>query len=67
MPDTTDGTTPRWTMLLSPVPREGFAANPGAFSKGGVWLDQYYYGKYRGYNTGSSKVGSKADKLRGRA
>jgi hypothetical protein len=24
-----------------------------------VWLDQYYYGKYRGYNAGSSKVGSK--------
>jgi len=25
-----------------------------------VWLDQYYYGKYRGHNAGSSKVGSKA-------
>lgn len=59
MPDTTDGETPRWTMLLSPVPREGFAANPGAFSRSGAWLDQYYYGKYRGYNAGSSKVGSK--------
>lgn len=59
MPDTADGTTPRWTMLLSPVPREGFAANPGAFKRSGVWLDQYYYGKYRGYNAGSSKVGSK--------
>lgn len=60
MPDTSDGTTPRWTMLLSPVPRDGFAANPGAFRRSGVWLDQYYYGKYRGYNAGSSKVGSKA-------
>ena len=60
MPDTADGTTPRWTMLLSPVPRDGFAANPGAFSRSGVWLDQYYYGKYRGHNAGSSKVGSKA-------
>jgi len=60
MPDVSDGTTPRWTMLLSPVPRDGFAANPGAFSRAGVWLDQYYYGKYRGYNAGSSKVGSKA-------
>jgi len=60
MPDTTDGTTPRWTMLLSPVPREGFASNPGAFSRSGAWLNQYYYGKYRGYNAGSSKVGSKA-------
>jgi len=60
MPDVADGTTPRWTMLLSSVPREGFASNPGAFSKGGVWLDKYYYGKYRGYNAGSSKVGSKA-------
>lgn len=59
MPDTTDGTTPRWTMLLSPVPRDGFAANPGAFKRSGVWLDQYYYGKYRGHNAGSSKVGSK--------
>lgn len=60
MPDVADGTTPRWTMLLSSVPRDGFAANPGAFSRSGVWLDQYYYGKYHGYNAGSSKVGSKA-------
>lgn len=60
MPDVSDGTTQRWTMLLSPVPRDGFAANPGAFKRSGVWLDQYYYGKYRGYNAGSSKVGSKA-------
>lgn len=60
MPDVSDGTTPRWTMLLSPVPREGFASNPGAFSRSGAWLNQYYYGKYRGYNAGSSKVGSKA-------
>ena len=59
MPDVADGTTPRWTMLLSPVPREGFASNPGAFSRSGAWLNQYYYGKYRGYNAGSSKVGSK--------
>jgi len=59
MPDVSDGITPRWTMLLSPVPRDGFAANPGAFKRSGVWLDQYYYGKYRGYNAGSSKVGSK--------
>ena len=59
MPDTADGTTPRWTMLLSPVPREGFTANAGAFKRSGEWLDQYYYGKYRGYNAGSSKVGSK--------
>jgi hypothetical protein len=60
MPDVADGTTPRWTMLLSPVPRDGFTANAGAFKRSGVWLDQYYYGKYRGYNAGSSKVGSKA-------
>lgn len=59
MPDVSDGTTPRWTMLLSSVPRDGFAANPGAFRRSGVWLDHYYYGKYRGYNAGSSKVGSK--------
>lgn len=60
MPDTSDGTTPRWTMLLSPVPRYGFASNPGAFKRSGAWLNQYYYGKYRGYDAGSSKVGSKA-------
>lgn len=60
MPDVSDGTTQRWTMLLSPVPRDGFASNPGAFSRSGAWLNQYYYGKYRGYNAGSSKVGSKA-------
>lgn len=59
MPDVADGTTPRWTMLLSPFPLGGFAANPGAFKRSGAWLDQYYYGKYRGYNAGSSKVGSK--------
>lgn len=63
MPDVSDGTTPRWTMLLSPVPREGFASNPGAFKRSGEWLDQYYYGKYRGYNAGSSKVGSKFGRI----
>ncbi len=59
MPDAIDGETPRWTLLLSPVARDSFTSNPGAFSRSGAWIDKYYYGKYRGYNAGSSKVGSK--------
>lgn len=68
LPDVSDGTTPRWTMLLSTRPGTVningtscmFAANPGAFKLSGAWLDNFYYGKYRGYNAGSSKVGSKS-------
>jgi len=63
MPDVADGTTPRWTMLLSPVPRDGFAANPGAFKLSDAWLAQFYFGKYRGHDAGSSKIGSKAGQL----
>lgn len=68
LPDVGDGTTPRWTMLLSSH-RETvniggtqcvLAANPGAFKHSGAWMDRFYCGKYRGYNAGSSKVGSKA-------
>lgn len=62
------GSTPRWTMLLSTHPGTvningtscTFTANPGAFKLSGAWLPQFYYGKYRGYNAGSSKVGSKS-------
>lgn len=68
LPDVADGTTPRWTMLLSTLPGTvningtscTFAASPGAFKLSGAWLDNFYYGKYRGYNAGSNKVGSKS-------
>lgn len=68
LPDVANGTTPRWTMLLSTRPGTVsingtscmFAANPGAFKLSGAWLDNFYYGKYRGYNAGSNKVGSKS-------
>lgn len=58
MPDVADGVTPRWTMLLSPIPRDGFTANAGAFKRSGEWLDQYYFGKYRATDAGSNKAGS---------
>ena len=68
LPDAVDGTTPRWTMLLSATSQTKtingtscvFAANPGAFKLADAWLAQFYYGKYRGHDAGSSKVGSKA-------
>ncbi len=68
LPDVVDGTTPRWTMLMSTAPGTvniggtecEFAANPGAFKRSGTWIEQFYFGKYRGHNAGSNKVGSKA-------
>ena len=68
LPDTTDGTTPRWTMLMSTKPGTvdiggtscKFTASPGAFKRAGAWMDKFYFGKYRGYNAGSNKVGSKS-------
>ena len=68
LPDTTDGTTPRWTMLMSTAPGTvniggtscEFTASPGAFKRAGSWMNKFYYGKYRGYNAGSNKVGSKS-------
>lgn len=60
LPDAEDGTTPRWTMLMSPYQISGFAASPGAFKRGGAWMDKFYFGKYRGHNAGSNKVGSKS-------
>lgn len=70
LPDVVDGTTPRWTMLMSTalgtVDIGGtsceFTASPGAFKRGGAWMDKFYFGKYRGYNAGSNKVGSKSGK-----
>ena len=68
LPDVVDGTTPRWTMLMSTAPGTvdiggtscKFTASPGAFKRGGAWMNKFYYGKYRGYNAGSNKVGSKS-------
>lgn len=68
LPDAVDGTTPRWTMLLSVTAQTKvingtscvFVANTGAFKLSGAWLPQFYYGKYRGHDAGSSKIGSKA-------
>ena len=68
LPDVVDGTTPRWTMLMSTAPGTvdiggtscEFTASPGAFKRAGAWMDKFYYGKYRGYNAGSNKVGSKS-------
>lgn len=68
LPDVVDGTTPRWTMLMSTalgtVDIGGtsceFTASPGAFKRNGSWMDKFYFGKYRGYNAGSNKVGSKS-------
>jgi len=60
LPDAEDGTTPRWTMLMSPCQISGFAASPGAFKRDGAWMKRFYYGKYRGHNAGSNKVGSKS-------
>jgi len=67
LPDAVDGTTPRWTMLMSAEPVTvnisgvscEFKANPGAFKRGGAWMDKFYFGKYRGCNVGNNKVGSK--------
>ncbi len=68
LPDTTDGTTPRWTMLMSTQPGTvtisgtecEFTAAPGAFKRAGAWMDKFYFGKYRGCNVGNNKVGSKS-------
>jgi hypothetical protein len=70
LPDVVDGTTPRWTMLMSTAPGTvniggtecEFTASPGAFKRGGAWMDKFYFGKYRGHNAGSNKVGSKSGK-----
>ncbi|NCD07580.1 MAG: hypothetical protein EOL97_15840, partial [Spirochaetia bacterium] len=68
LPDAVDGTTPRWTMLLSPKPGNivingiscTFASSDATFKKNGSYKDSFYIGKYRGHNAGSNKVGSKA-------
>lgn len=67
LPDITDGTTSRWTMLLSPTPvtitLHGvecvFAANQYVYKSGESWLDSVAIGKYRGHNAGDGKIGSK--------
>jgi len=60
------GSTPRWTMLLSPAPitvtlhgtEIEFAANPGAFKRSGSWIDQFYFGKFRASDDGGTKIAS---------
>ena len=63
LPDAEDGTTPRWTMLMSPYQISGFAASPGAFKRDGAWMKRFYYGKYRGHNAGDNKIGSKPGQI----
>jgi|GEM_PF-5639899 len=63
LPDAEDGTTPRWTMLMSPCQISGFAASPGAFKRDGAWMKRFYYGKYRGHNAGDNKIGSKPGQI----
>lgn len=71
LPDTADGNTPRWTMLMSTHPGTvningtacTFSASTGAFKRGGTWMDKFYFGKYRGYNAGDNKVGSKSGEV----
>ena len=60
LPSVSNGTTPRWTMLMSTkpgtVPIHGvsceFKANPGAFKRNGTWMNQFYFGTYRAHNNG---------------
>jgi len=54
----------KWCMLISDQPGtyagKTFTASPGAFLQDGVWMDQFYIGKYRGHDAGDSKIGSKS-------
>ena len=67
LPDFYDGTTPRWTMLMSDtagtVTINGvsctFTASAGAFKRSGAWLTKFYYGKYRGSDDSGTKIASK--------
>jgi hypothetical protein len=60
LPSVSDGTTPRWTMLMSTKPGAvtihgvecEFKASSGAFKRNGAWMDQYYFGTYRAHNNG---------------
>jgi hypothetical protein len=49
-------------MLLSPTPVTWndlvFSAIPGAFQRNDAWMDQFYYGTYRGHNAGNDTMGS---------
>lgn len=68
LPDAVSGTGSRWTMLMSTEPGKfdiggtecEFTASPGAFKRAGAWVDKFYFGRYRGHNAGSNKVGSKS-------
>lgn len=60
LPSVSDGTTPRWTMLMSTKPGTvtihgvmcEFKANSGAFKRNGEWMNQFYFGTYRAHNNG---------------
>ena len=63
MPDVTNPSIERWTMLLSnaPVTWNGkeFTAQSAAFKHHqNGWMDQFYYGKYRGSADYGSKPGA---------
>ncbi|NCC68880.1 MAG: hypothetical protein EOM14_11940, partial [Clostridia bacterium] len=68
LPDVASSGTQRWTMLMSDTPITitingtmcEFKASDATYKRGGTYLDSFYIGKYRGYNAGSNKVGSKA-------
>ncbi len=47
----------KWCMWLSDAPAPGFAANPGAFKRNGVWIDRFFIGTHRAFNS-SNKAGS---------
>lgn len=60
LPSVSNGTTPRWTMLMSPKPGTvtihgvdcEFKASSGAFKRNGEWMNQFYFGTYRAHNDG---------------
>ncbi len=62
LPSVSDGTTPRWTMLMSPKPGTvtihgvdcEFKASSGAFKRNGEWMNQFYFGTYRAHNNGGA-------------
>jgi hypothetical protein len=63
LPDTANPAEDKWTMLISdePITWNGkeFTAQSAAFKRDGNWMDQFYYGKYRGSDDGSNTPASK--------
>ena len=62
LPDTANPGQEKWTMLISSVPTtwngKEFTAQSAAFKRDGNWMDQFYYGKYRGSAGYGSKPGA---------